>query len=49
MKCLGVEVQEERLLKSSRDAEWPVSERCDKTLDGEGLRRFLPVRAEIPK
>ena len=44
-----VEEQEERILKSSREAERPVSERCDSMLSGEGLRRFLPVRAEIPK
>ena len=49
IKSLGVELQEERILKSSRDAEWPASMRCDRTLNGEGLRRFLPVRAEIPK
>ena len=49
IKSSGVELQEERILKSSRDAEWPVSVRCDRTLDGEGLRLFLPVRAEIPK
>ena len=49
IKSSGVELQEERILKSSRDAEWPILEKCDRTLDSEGLRRFLPVRAEILK
>ena len=49
IKSSRVELQEERILKSSRAAEWPVSVRCDRTLDGEELGRFLPVRSEIPK
>ena len=43
------EVQEEQILKSSRDAVWPVSERCAKILDGVAVARFLPARAETPK
>ena len=47
IRSSGVEEQEERILKSSRDAERPVPERCDRTLEGAGLRPFFPVRAEI--
>ena len=45
----GGEEQGERISKSSRNAVWPVSERCAKILDGVAVARFLPVRAEIPK
>ena len=43
------EEQEEGILKSSRDAVWPLSVRCAKILDGVEVARFLPVRAETPK
>ena len=43
------EEQEERISKSSKDAVWPVSERCAEIPDGVAVARFLPVRAEIRK
>ena len=43
------EEQQERILKFSRDAVWPVSERCAEILDGVEVARFLPVMAETPK
>ena len=46
--CEGKE-QEERILKSSRNAVWPVSEIYAKILDGVAVARFSPVRAETPE
>ena len=43
------EEQEERILNSSRDAVWQVSERCAKILDEVAVAPFLPVRVETPK
>ena len=41
--------QVKRSLKSSRDAVWPISERCGKMLDGVAVARCLPVKTETPK
>ena len=40
------EEQEERILKSSRDAVWSVSGRCAKIQDVVEVARFLPVRVD---
>ena len=48
-RSLEGDEQVEIILKSSREAVWPVSERCAKILDGEAVARFLPVRTETIK
>ena len=40
-RSLEGEKQEERILKSSRDAVWPVTERCTKILDGVAMAYFF--------
>jgi hypothetical protein len=40
--------QEERILKSSIEAVWPVDVRCEKMLDWGGFLHSLPVIGVIP-
>jgi hypothetical protein len=43
------EEQDEIILKSSREAVWPLASRCWRMLVNFGFLLLLPVRAEIPK
>ena len=45
----SAEEQEERIVKSSKEAVWPLMLMCSKTLDNTGLLLFLPVKGEMPK
>ena len=44
----GLELQEERILKSLKETGWPVARWCDKTLVSWGLEYPFPVRGEMP-
>jgi hypothetical protein len=49
MRSSSGEEQQEIILKSLREAEWPVLSRWERTLDMVGLLLLLPVRGETPK
>ena len=49
MRSSSGEEQQEIILKSLREAEWPVLSRWERILDMVGLLLLLPVRGETPK
>jgi hypothetical protein len=49
MRSSSGEEQQEIILKSLREAEWPVLSRWERIVDMVGLLLLLPVRGETPK
>ena len=49
MRSSSGEEQQEIILKSLREAVWPVLSRWERILDMVGLLLLLPVRGETPK
>ena len=49
MRSSSGEEQQEIILKSLREAVWPVLSRWERILDMAGLLLLLPVRGETPK